>query len=574
MHVSRWIACGFREGLRVTLFCGAIVWLIPARPAVAQTSTSTAEAAPYTLTTTVRRVITDVTVTDDAGNPVHGLKQNNFMIFEDKQPQQIRSFDEQTAATNALPVAADLPKGVYSNIALQQLPQTTNVLLIDPFDASDNLQQTIQDQMHLRIQLLHAVDQLAGKHAIAIFAINSGTGSIPLQGFTTDRGLLRAAIDHELPRITAKGGDLPEHRADAVATLSAISIYLSRIPGHKNLIWFSSNFPFTEQQDGLVGGFTETNRDEIRHLYNQLSLDRVAVFPVDDKGLEIGQAPPIGEQTAMDQIAAATGGMAFANRNDVGGAAVQAVQDGSDYYTLTYAPSAAEPDDHFHTIHVDVVGAGGPYTLHYRSGYIAYDMKTDASMKLDEARLQKTNDALDTLASGGKLTKTHVNARELNSTTDYNAPTPAEATILFEARIVPASEVKGWQVLPAVRDAKGKLTGNPNDPPYVIEYSALSKDLRFVPSPAGREHAELIAAAVAYNDSGVVLGTAIDRAQLNFDPAQMEIANRLGTPLRQQIRLPKGKMYLSLSLIDNVTGKTGSLDIPFDSRVAPGGKGE
>lgn len=574
MHVCRSMTRALPLFLVSVAFAGSSAVL----SAHAQTSSPPPGQAPYTLTTTVRRVITDVSVTDRVGNPVHGLTRDDFKIFEDKVPQTIRSFEEQIPTGKALPIPAPLPKGVYSNAALQQLPQTTNVLLIDPFDVGADLQKSIQDQMHLRIQLLRAIDQLASKNAVAIFAINGGHGSVPLQPFTTDKALLRAAIDRELPRITAKGGDLPEHLADAFSTVSGISIYLSQIPGHKNLIWFSSYFPFTEQDDGPVGSFSEVDRNQVRHLYNQLSLDRVAVYPVDMKGLEVGERPPIGEQAAMDQLARATGGLAYDNRNDVGGVAVQAIRDGSDYYTLTYAPTDAAPDNQFHAIHVDVLpgaGANGPYTLQYRSGYIAYDMKSDASLKLDEARLNKTNAALDTIAGGGRLAKTE-NKNGLNSLTDYDAPPAPEATILFEARIVPAAQVKGWQVLPPVRDAKGRSIGNPHDAAYVIEYSALSKDLRFVPSPTGKEHAELIAAAIAYTDEGVVLNTAIDRAQLNFTVDQMAIANRLGTPLRQQIRLPKGKMFVSLSLIDNITGRTGSLEIPFDSRqiLALGSTGE
>lgn len=567
MHVCRWISHFAVAGPLLAI--AAVSALLPATLADAQTVPPPPGPVPYTLTTTVRRVITDVSVTDSAGNPVHGLKQNDFTIFEDKVPQTIRSFEEQLPSASMLPVPTSLPQGVYANAAMQQLPQTTNVLLIDPFDADADLQKSIQDQMQLRIQLLRAIDQLAGKNAIAVFAVNGGSGSVPLQTFTTDKTLLRAAVNRELPRITGKGGDLSEHRADAFSTLSAISTYLSRIPGHKNLIWFSSYFPFTEESNGLIGSFTNADRDQIRHLYNQLSLDRVAVYPVDMKALEIGEAPPAGEQAAMDQIAKETGGLAFDNRNDVGGAAVLAIRDGSDYYTLTYAPTNEEPDNKFHSIHIDV-SAGevspGPYMLQYRSGYIAYDTKSDASLQMNEARLEKTNAALDTIAGGGKLAKTK-DKDQLDSTTNYNAPPAPEATILFEAKIVPAAEVKGWQVLPPAQDAKGRIIGNPHDPAYVIEYSALSKDLRFVPSPAGKQHGELIAAAIAYTDDGVVLNTAIDRAQLNFSPEQMEIANRLGTPLRQQIRLPNGKCFVSLSLIDNITGRTGSLEIPFNSNA-------
>ena len=310
--------------------------------------------APYTLSTTVRLVITDVSVTDSNGHAVHGLKQSDFEIVEDNRPQTIRSFDEQQPGAAAAPGSAtELPQGVSSNVALGHLPNTTNVLLIDSFNTS------------------------------------------------------------------------------------------------------------------------------------------VA-------------------------------------------------------------------DNKFHAIRVRV--AGGPYTLHYRSGYVAFPMEDDASTTLSDKRLRETNADLDQLANGGKLARRKGNG---DSLTNYNQPGPAAAAILFEARIVPASQVPGWQVLPLERNAKGKRIGNPHDVPYVIEYAALAKDLRFVPTPAGKQHAELIVAALAYTDNGEVVGTAIDRVQINYSSEQMQIANRTGTPLRQQIRLPRGSIFISLALIDNSTGRTGSLEIPF-----------
>jgi hypothetical protein len=117
--------------------------------------------------------------------------------------------------------------------------------------------------------------------------------------------------------------------------------------------------------------------------------------------------------------------------------------------------------------------------------------------------------------------------------------------------------------VPPERDRKGRVIGDVHDEPFVIEYSAFSKDLRFVPTPGGKEHAELIAVAMASTETGEVVGTAIERIQVNYSPNQMEIADRTGTPVRLQIRLPRDSLYVSLSLIDNLTGHTGALELPY-----------
>jgi hypothetical protein len=45
-------------------------------------------------------------VTDKNGNPVHGLPQSVFHIFDNKQPQVIASFEEHAG----IPAAAILPE--------------------------------------------------------------------------------------------------------------------------------------------------------------------------------------------------------------------------------------------------------------------------------------------------------------------------------------------------------------------------------------------------------------------------------------------------------------------------------
>ncbi len=61
--------------------------------ASAQTSGSGSQPG-YSLQANSRVVLTDVTVTDKKGNPVHGLKASDFRISDNKSPQEIASFEE------------------------------------------------------------------------------------------------------------------------------------------------------------------------------------------------------------------------------------------------------------------------------------------------------------------------------------------------------------------------------------------------------------------------------------------------------------------------------------------------
>jgi hypothetical protein len=109
-------------GIPASIFLVAVLNLSNAQtPASAPGQTNAQTNAPgspqpgYTFQTNSRVVLTDVTVTDAKGNPVRGLPQSAFQIFEDNQPQRIASFEEHSGAVApvALPAAK---RGVYSNV--------------------------------------------------------------------------------------------------------------------------------------------------------------------------------------------------------------------------------------------------------------------------------------------------------------------------------------------------------------------------------------------------------------------------------------------------------------------------
>ncbi len=139
-----------------------------------------------------RVVLTDVTVTDGKGNPVHGLAQSAFQLFDNNKLQEITSFEE-PAAVPAVNAVSTSTSGVYSNDYLRHLPPVLNVVLID----IANLH--MADQMYLHNELKKFLNQEPEGQLLAVY-LRRGSGCFLVQNFTSDRKLLLDAVDKAIPR--------------------------------------------------------------------------------------------------------------------------------------------------------------------------------------------------------------------------------------------------------------------------------------------------------------------------------------------------------------------------------------
>ena len=83
-----------------------------------QTAPTSNPQAPTSFQSNVVVVLLDVVVTDSSGNPVTGLTQNDFRIFEDDKQQTIASFKEHTGAPITTVSLPPMPRNVYTNYPL------------------------------------------------------------------------------------------------------------------------------------------------------------------------------------------------------------------------------------------------------------------------------------------------------------------------------------------------------------------------------------------------------------------------------------------------------------------------
>jgi hypothetical protein len=164
-----------------------------------------------------------------------------------------------------------------------------------------------------------------------------------------------------------------------LGAMREIARYLSGMPGRKNLIWFSGSFPPKWPADtGACYDFTS----ELTAATGILANAHVVINPIESRGLRIDNNTNrtlLEEHYNMDLRADQTGGHAVYTSNDLAGAVDNAINLGSNFYTLTYTPTNQTLDTRFRTIKVTISQPN--LHLTYRNGYYAVAPETDSRGK-------------------------------------------------------------------------------------------------------------------------------------------------------------------------------------------------
>jgi VWFA-related protein len=519
MAVLRAAALGL---LSIAGVCAAHGQSAQTQPAPAQAQGQGQE--PYTLHTEARIVITDVTVTDRNGNPVHGLGRSAFHIFDNGRPQQLASFEEHDGGGAAKFTTTDAP-GVFSNEIVLHPPPVFNVIVLDTTTIG------IVDQMYLYQEMTKFVQSLPEGEPLAIYS--RGTEhTILLQNFTADHSLLLAAVQKAIPHLRMPGGQY----VSELDTLQQIAIYLSQYPGRKNVLWFSggSNLFLRADPTEFVANWNP------QPIYDALDAARIAIYPIDARGLTVGGGMMGGgmieQHMLMDDMAQATGGHAFYNNNGLAQIASRVIASDANFYTLSYAPHDVRFDNRWHKVKVQLDADG--YKLSYRRGYFddGANVSQPASGQGNRRRL---------LANGET---TH--EPELHS-----------EPIVFQVRIValtgaPASGPTGTATgATATPPKKGEVAYSLH---YLVPASAVTAQ-----TVDGHGQAVLGAAVLAMSSSGHGAARVIQKVTLSFDQEMAKTVPNAKLDFNQQINLPKGQDYLYIAVWDMATGRLGTVQVPL-----------
>jgi hypothetical protein len=244
----------------------------------------------------------------------------------------------------------------------------------------------------------------------------------------------------------------------------------------------------------------------------------------------------ISEHFTMEAIAEQTGGKAFYNTNDLAAAAEQAIELGSDFYTVTYTPDNQKLDTRFRTINVKVDVPN--LHLSYRNGYYALDPGTSLSgVKVPRP----------TVAQAAML---------------HGAPDMTEILFKVAAVQAPATE----DTLP---ESNQRISSEMKPPyrRYSLTYTTDVHNIAFTQGPDGNYTADFEFQTTVFS---AVTGAAINSTTREVRPlesaANYQSLLKDGAISTQQIDVPdKGEFFLRIGVHDLNSDHIGATEIPVSS---------
>jgi len=305
------------------------------------------------------------------GKPVTDLKREEFQLFDNRSPQEIRLFLNETKAPRPAPVV--LPPNTFTNRAPARAGAHSgySVIVLDTLltDLADEGQGGSGTIWAIQ-KALGALHSLPPGENVAIYA--TGYQVWTIREFTSDR----ESLEQKLRTWKPSQDVIPAVDKPAVLRreIQDITGHVASIPGRKNLIWIAYQFPVSPP------------------VMQKLRAADVAVYPIDAHGSVIGLKSD-KERAGMPLIALAraTGGVAYFDRDDLDVVVREAIDDGHSNYTLGFYPSdAAGPP--VHQVAVSVTRPG--VTLRYRNTFQIEPPPKPTASKLDLVQtMNQPNDA-------------------------------------------------------------------------------------------------------------------------------------------------------------------------------------
>jgi len=318
---------------------------------------------------TSARVSVDVVVYDHMGHPVKNLNQTEFEIYDNGRRQ----------ATGEAALASE--------------PGAT-ILLIDESHIPSG------DLNRLREQMLKFLAVASPGERVGLYAISSDSFLV-LAEVSTDYVALIEQLRNWTPSIAPSSlpsASLIDSAHASMKVLDGVARHLAALPGHKSLVWVSTDSLFVDVHDKRAAsengvGYKQLDETATR-VVEAMNDANVAViaFDVSQSGrtqlaggaisadaysrstdpfaqIQTSQAIELPIQWPIREVAKATGGLTIQHSSGLAKALSQIVEDSHATYLINFSPQGAG-DGQYHTINIKVAGKSG-FTLRYRTGYMS-----------------------------------------------------------------------------------------------------------------------------------------------------------------------------------------------------------
>jgi VWFA-related protein len=554
------------------------------------TAQQSSDVPALTLRTTTRLVMVDVVVTDKKGQPVTGLKADDFTVEEKGKKQKISVF----VPPLSRPAPSSAPPGILSNHPENVGPTGIPIVLV-----LDAVNSPFKEQAYGRMQMLkYVAEQSQSAHPMAVLALTDRLHL--LQQFTSDPQVLMTAINNFRPQEpilqanlapppsavpadmagVGRGGqaqvavaqaavtdftsaqvayDLERRTLITVEAMQSLSRVLGGLPGRKNVVWLTAELPFDlipenrnvsdsqlladlpgSQSKSLQlrssGALAAEERvihgNEIRAAEAQLANANVAIYPVDLHGLVTG-------------IETSYSG---AHDNDIHGAGLanqaisqsESIRVSQDTLEEVAAETGGKAYINQNEIKNGIALAAADDKASYEIGYYPEDKKWDGKYRSIKVKIAQGDTqirhrrgyfAVDPIQSRNQNFE-----QDVASALQMNAPF---TQIYFMAQAKPTAPGKVRVV-------------------YLVDAHTLS-----VEDSGGNKkiNVSLYASIFGANGKGLATrGTKVDRA---FDAATYQQILDKGMMVPIDLEVPQGGNELRLVVLDNKTGFIGTVSGPL-----------
>lgn len=584
-----------RTSPRQAVLISAIILslLVSPAPGFAQSAT---EVPSITIRSSTRLVMVDVVVTDKKGQPVTGLKAEDFAVEENGKKQKVSIFVPPGVGNKA--TTAQLPAGIFSNKTEHIAPPASPLVLI--LDATNSL---FRQQAYARSQMLvYAANQSQSGRPMAVLALTDRLHV--LQNFTSDPAVLQAAIRNFKPQeqilqpapappessLTADSGvrggqaianaiaaaqaeiasfaslqigqELERRTLITIEAMRSLSRMLGGMSGRKTVVWLTGNLPFDlipedrpvsdaelladlpgqgRQRSAAVNGAgsllaqqRELHAKEIREAEAQLASSGIALYPVDLHGL-VGGAENLATSS-------------FAHSGDIHDAgmanAALAQSSGLVAGQGTMREIAAETGGKAYMNQNEIMDgvklAASDDKASYQLGYYPENKKWDG--KYRSIRVKVAQGDTEVRYRKGYF------AIEPGPTKDHTFEQDVAAALLVNA---PSTQISFMAQAKPTDPGKIRVV-------FLVDAHTLSAE-----DTGGNKRLNVNLYASIYDSSGKNLGTRSTKVDNAFPTATYQQILDKGMMVPIDMEVPAGAKELRLAVLDNKTGLIGTVAGPL-----------